>query len=194
MSPGRCNRPASVTAATPSRFAQDEAATPRYNPHNSDRFSSTDFMQSAAGASCNISPVGRHPHKVLFVMQSGDRENSGVAKLGLAFAQSLVRGDYQAAHDILAIELRDDLQPSDLKTHYEQMTSYWTAPADKVEVSHVDPPWASWPGKEERDVGWVFLAIEPHPDDRSATLEGICVRVVDENGRYRITQIEWGRP
>lgn len=118
-------------------------------------------------------------------MESGDRANSAPAKVGLAFAKAIVGGDYVLAHRMLARQLRDDLQPDDLKAHYEQMTSYWDAPADQIEVSYVDPPWASWPGKEESDVGWAYVSIDS---------EQVCVRVVIESGHHLIAQVEWGRP
>jgi hypothetical protein len=68
-------------------------------------------------------------------MGSAGKENPEVARIGLAFAHALAQGRYDAAYELLAPSLRDDLQPHDLKAHYDQMTSYWTAPADKVEVS-----------------------------------------------------------
>jgi len=127
-------------------------------------------------------------------MDSDDCENSAPAKVGLAFAKALVSGEYIAAHRMLARELRDDLQPDDLKSNYEQMTSYFDAPVNRIEVSHVDPPWASWPGKEASDVGWAYVSIDSIPPDAGACLEAICVRVVLESGRHLIAQVEWGRP
>jgi len=127
-------------------------------------------------------------------MLSGDLENSLPAKVGLAFAKALVSGDYLAAHQMLARELRDDLQPDGLKAQYEQMTSYFDAPVNRIKVSHVDPPWSSRPGKEESDVGWAYVSIDSIPPDAGACLEAVCVRVVLESGHYLIGQVEWGRP
>src|SRR4051794_30474542 len=127
-------------------------------------------------------------------MVSDDLENSLPAKVGLAFAKALVSGDYLAAHQMLARELRDDLQPDDLKAHYEDMTSYFGAPVNRIKVSHVDPPGSSWPGKEASDVGWAYVSIYSFPADAGAYLEGVCVRVVLESGHHLIGQVEWGRP
>ena len=50
----------------------DDTPNPgRYNPHRSDRFSSTDFMRSAVTLPASPESFGRTPHKILFVMQHG---------------------------------------------------------------------------------------------------------------------------
>jgi hypothetical protein len=117
-----------------------------------------------------------------------------VAKVGLAFAKALVSGDYVGAHRLLARQLRNNLQPDDLKAHYEQMTSYFDRPVNRIEVSYVDPPGSTWPGKEESDLGWAYVSIDSIPPDAGACLEAVCVRVVFESGHRLIAQVEWGRP
>ena len=126
-------------------------------------------------------------------MQLGDPENSDAAKVGFAFARALASGEYDVAHTLLAAELRDDLQPSDLETHFEEMTSYWSGPAEKIEV-YVDAPASEPPGKDARDVGWAYVSIASNSLRYGRCLEAVFVRVVRDSGRNLIAQVEWGRP
>ncbi len=127
-------------------------------------------------------------------MPSANHENSDVAEVGLSFAQLLVSGDYKAAHGLLNALLQKELLPSDLKANYDQMTSYWTATANKVEVDFVNPADSEWPGKGEGDIGWAFVSIDSRHRDDGDCLESIAVRVVCEAGCNRIAQVVWGRP
>jgi len=124
-------------------------------------------------------------------MEPTESENPEVANVGLMFARALTKGHFEAAFRMLAPSLRDDCQPEDLKALYEQMTSYWTAPADHVELSNVV---GDWPGKEEGDAGWAFVSVDSLSGQGGACLEQVCVRVVELSGQKLIAQIEWGRP
>jgi hypothetical protein len=126
-----------------------------------------------------------------FIIQPVDLEHSPVGKIGLAFANALASGDFESAHRMLVSSLRDDLQPHDLKAQYDEMTSYWTAPADKIELSLVSDANSDWRGKEVRGAGWAFVAINSLA---CSSLEGIYVVVMQEGGQNFIGDIVWGRP
>src|SRR4030095_8052275 len=81
-----------------------------------------------------------------------------VADTGLAFAKSLVAGDYASAHTMLSESLRRELSAGDLKAHYAQMISYTEGPPDTIEVGQIFEP-------SERDgvpnsLGWAFVSID----------------------------------
>jgi hypothetical protein len=90
---------------------------------------------------------------------------------------------------MLAPPLRDHLKAPELRARYEQMTGYWTAPADSITLINLDE--APWTGKGEDDVAWVFVGIDSLA---CSGLEAVNVRIAREDGRYFIAQIEWGRP
>src|SRR5690348_16802445 len=118
-------------------------------------------------------------------------EDFRAAEVAMSFARALAKGDFDAAYRLLAPSLRDDLSLSDLRSHYEQMTSYWNAPADSVELRSVDNEGVDWPGKDEHDMAWAFIAIDSLA---CSGLEAINVRVVREAGRCFVGEIVWGRP
>jgi len=126
-------------------------------------------------------------------MEPNESENPEVAKIGLAFARALANGQFDIAYEMLAPSLRNKCQPKDLKSDYEQMTSYWDAPADHVEFKSVGESFDDWPEKGEKDLGWAFVAIASHSES-GAFLEAVNVRVVDVSGRRLIAEIVWGRP
>src|SRR5690348_7075909 len=126
-------------------------------------------------------------------MEPEQSENPEAATIGLAFARALVNGQFDIAYEMLAPSLRNKCQPEDLKSDYEQMTSYWDAPADHVEVTSVGETSDDWPEKDEKDSGWVFVAIDSNSGSW-AWLEAADVRVVDVSGRKLIAEIVWGRP
>jgi hypothetical protein len=114
-------------------------------------------------------------------MQPQDAHQSPAAKVAVAFATSLVAGDFENAHRMLVAELRDDMQPADLRSHYVQMTGYWDAPADTIELASIDDEWA-------------FVSIDSRPPDRGSCLEAVTLRMVEESAQFRIAEIIWGRP
>jgi hypothetical protein len=123
-----------------------------------------------------------------------DQEESPAAQVGLAFTRALAAGKYQAAHRMLVSSLRDELRPSDLKTHYEGMTSYWTAPVDEIKLGSVFYENIEGTGRKENEAAWADVAIYAHPPDDGVEHEAILVRVVRESGQNLIGQVVWGRP
>ena len=114
-------------------------------------------------------------------MASQDSTSSEVARIGLAFAEALVRGDWSAAHAMLVPSLRDGWQPSDLHREFEAMTSYWDRTAESIE-----------PGRADSDR--VYVAIYSKSEDFGIVQEAVEVRVVQHTGRWLIDDIVWGRP
>lgn len=104
-----------------------------------------------------------------------------VARVAVAFAEALARGDWAAAHAMLAPSLRDHLQPSDLKWQFDQMTSYWDKPVTSVALGSAD---------SER----AYVAIYSDSESCGIVQESVDVRVVRNGGRRLIDHIVWGRP
>ncbi len=71
-------------------------------------------------------------------MQPEHPAETEVTRVALAFATALARGEWSAAHSMLAPRLRDDWQPADLQRMYGKMTSYWDKPATSVEIGIAD--------------------------------------------------------
>ncbi|MDR3637004.1 MAG: hypothetical protein P4L84_24585 [Isosphaeraceae bacterium] len=101
--------------------------------------------------------------------------------MALAFAKALARGDWSAAHSMLAPSLRGGWQPSDLKRAFGAMTSYWEKPANSVELGVTD---------SER----AHVAIYSLSEWAGTVQEAVDVRVINEDGRWLIDDIVWGRP
>jgi hypothetical protein len=106
---------------------------------------------------------------------------SEVTRVAVAFADALVRGDWPAAHAMLAPSLRDDWQPSDLQGEFASMTSYWDKPPTSTELAMAD---------SER----AYVAIYSVSESYGTVQEAVDVRVVNEDGRWLIDDIVWGRP
>lgn len=123
--------------------------------------------------------------------KSAAQQPSLIGNVALAFARALVAGEYTAAQALLASSVHGELKPSDLKAQYEQMTGYWAAPADDITLICVRGP-TEWDGKD--DVGWAVVAIYSHPPNDSVAQEAVSVRVTNEAGQLRISDIVWGRP
>jgi hypothetical protein len=106
---------------------------------------------------------------------------SEVARVAVAFAEALARGDWSAAHAMLAPSLRDDWPASDLKREFAEMTSYWDKPPTSVKLGHAD---------SER----AYVAIYSESASYGTVQEAVDVRVIDDNGHWLIDDIVWGRP
>lgn len=117
-----------------------------------------------------------------------ETNNTPAGKLGFAFAQSIVNGEYATAHTMLSKTLRREVRPQDLASRYKEMIEYGEGPPDLIEVINVDSM-DGWPSKQGRDVGWAYVAI--CGDGYS---EAISVVVAEEDGREVIREVEWGRP
>ena len=119
-------------------------------------------------------------------MQEAD--NTPAGKLGFAFAQAIVRGEFAEAHALLSNGLSQEMSPQDLESSYYAMIEYGEGPPDLIQVIQVDDM-HGWPSRQERDVGWAYVAI--CGDGYS---EAVSVVVAEEAGREVIRMVEWGRP
>lgn len=115
-------------------------------------------------------------------MQPVEPTDKHVARVGLAFAESLIRHDWATARSYLSAAFLDENnQPADLERDYKNMTAYWDKPVESVKLASADSEWA-------------FVAIDSTSADNGCVSEAVCVRVELEAGQPRITRIIWGRP
>ena len=114
--------------------------------------------------------------------------NTAAGKLGFAFAQAVVNGEFAAAHALLSDSLRQQMRPQDLESSYYAMIEYGEGPPNLIEVIQVDEM-HGWPSRQDGDVGWAYVAI--CGDGYS---EAVSVVVAEEAGREVIRMVEWGRP
>jgi hypothetical protein len=106
---------------------------------------------------------------------------SEVARVAMAFVEALVRGDWPAAHAMLAPPLRDQCPPGALHRQYAAMTSYWDKPPESLKLASAD---------SER----AYVALYSTSETVGTVQEGVDVSVVRQDGRWLIDDIVWGRP
>lgn len=106
--------------------------------------------------------------------------------VALAFAENIVAGDFNAAHGMLAPALGEKVSPAQLQAEYEGMIEYGGGPPDYVGVVGT---LEEWPARQEGDVAWVYVTI-----DGEGYVEAVYVLIAEEQGRFVIREIEWGRP
>ena len=117
-----------------------------------------------------------------------EANNTLAGKLGFAFAQAIVRGEFVEAHAMLSTALRQEVRPQDLESSYNAMIEYGEGPPNLIEVINVETM-EEWPSRQEQDVGWAYVAI---CGDRYS--EAVSVVVAEEAGCKVIRMVEWGRP
>ena len=101
----------------------------------------------------------------------------------LRFSRALVAGDFAAAHSLLEDPLSSELSPEQLRMHFQQMTDYWSGPAQRTEIMNA---LTEWPDRQHDDAGWAYAAILG--PDFSEAVAGVVTK------RGRIRKLEWGRP
>ena len=106
---------------------------------------------------------------------------SAVTRVGVAFAEALARGDWSSAHEMLVPWLRDDWQASDLMREFGEMTSYWDKPPTEVKLGLADSARA-------------YVAIYSESASHGTIQAAVDVRVIQDDGRWLIDDIVWGRP
>ncbi len=110
------------------------------------------------------------------------------SKLALAFANALVAGAFDLAHDMLADAIKAEYSSSSLQQTYQNMINYFLVPPALTSVEYRMDDW-QYPPKQTADIGWAYVSI--HSDCEG---EGVTVIVCKEQDRYAIRHIEWGRP
>ena len=106
--------------------------------------------------------------------------------VGFAFANALVAGEYNFAHNMLCASLRAELSPAELKEKFESMIAYGRSAPNSVEVLEA---FNDWPDKEALDIGWAYVAI-----NGDGFCEAVTVIVTQEETKPVIRDIDWGRP
>jgi hypothetical protein len=107
-----------------------------------------------------------------------DRETP-YGQVALEFAIALVTGKY------LSSALRKEWTPDILQGTYLEMIEYFQSSPNKISLEVVDTssPYA------ESDRGWVYVSI-----NEDGNGEAVTVIVGNEDGKYLIQELEWGRP
>jgi hypothetical protein len=105
--------------------------------------------------------------------------------VGYEFAQALVNGEYDKAHEMLSADLKAEYPTTRLKQRYEKMASLFQL------EPHTDWDWIevmdnSDLRNEGLDAeGWAYVAIGS---------EAVTVTVKPFGADYLITELIWGRP
>jgi hypothetical protein len=113
-----------------------------------------------------------------------DRETP-YGQVALEFAIALVTGKFKEAHFYLSSALRKEWTPNILQGTYLEMIEYFQSSPNKISLEVVDTssPYA------ESDRGWVYVSI-----NEDGNSEAVTVIVGNEDGKYLIQELEWGRP
>jgi hypothetical protein len=114
-----------------------------------------------------------------------------VIEVAMAFAHALVAGEFAAARRMLTNSLQNETSVDELQENYDPMTSYWDGPPDTVKVGMVLPPHET--NGIPEGIGWVFVNIDRHGSE-GALLEGVGLLMTEEDSRFAIKHIQWGRP
>ena len=111
------------------------------------------------------------------------------SKVAVAFASSLIRGDFDAAHALLAPELRATFSPEALSERLHQMYSGY-ADGEPTGINFDEEfTMENFAGKRPGDIGWAYVSI--HGEDWT---EAVAVAVGEIGDQLLVTGIEWGRP
>jgi hypothetical protein len=115
------------------------------------------------------------------------------------FAKALARGDFKSAYEMQSNKLKSSVTENNLKTSYDEMTSYADDESDdgqgavahaiQIPETSVDNTMTEWPNKLKDDLGWVYVSITADNFN-----EAVSVVVSKENGNFVIREVEWGRP
>jgi hypothetical protein len=106
--------------------------------------------------------------------------------VGFKFAQALVMGEYDKAHEMLNEELKIQYPAVSLKKHFESMTSY-AQPGEVLDVMVMNN---SEIGAGTGDAeGWAYIPISGN-----CWSEAIAITAKPFGAEYLITDLMWGRP
>ena len=104
------------------------------------------------------------------------------------FGRAIAQGDFAAAHSLLTEGAQTAHSPESLKQAVEDMTAVGDGPITDVDLVG-ECILEDWPGKQEGDVGYVYVALTG-----DGFSEAVTVTLTSEAGRLRIRDLEWGRP
>jgi hypothetical protein len=102
-------------------------------------------------------------------------------QVALKFAIALLNGDFEDAHSFLGSAIRDEWTPVLLQETYKKMVEHFYIPPTEVSVDVVDTI--------EPDSAWVYVSFFAE-----GNAEAVTVIIDNENDKYLIQELEWGRP
>ena len=105
-------------------------------------------------------------------------------QVALKFSTDLLNRQFEEAHSLLGTPICSDWTPSLLQKTYEEMIEYFEIPPNEVSVDVVDESLAT-----KADSAWVYVSIIGE-----GNAEAVTIIVSNEQGRYLIQELEWGRP
>ena len=106
----------------------------------------------------------------------------------LQFGRAIAQGDFVGAHALLTRQAQELHPPEALKQAVEQMIAIGDGPIEQVGLVN-ECILEDWPGKQEADVGYVYVALTG-----DGFCEAVTVTLTTEAGRICIRELEWGRP
>ncbi len=104
------------------------------------------------------------------------------------FGDLTAKADYVSAHALLTRRAQATHSPGDFRQAVESMTEYAPGPIQEVLVMS-DFILEDWPAKQQGDVAIVYVSLTG--DD---FCEAVTVTLAQEDGNFRIRDLEWGRP
>jgi hypothetical protein len=103
--------------------------------------------------------------------------------VGLRFAEGLLAGDYETAHQLLSVDLKLQYPIAALKENFERMMSHAHAPSDVPEIEVMDNGDL---GDSALDAeGWAYIPIWS---------EAVTITARPFGPDHLITDLIWGRP
>lgn len=120
------------------------------------------------------------------VALSSPEDEAITRRTGVAFAEHLVAGRFEQAHQMLGRELAARWTPATLRDRYQEMVAYGDGPI--IVPGHTEHL-ARWPDRQPKDHGWIYVSITG-----TGFAEAVTVVVTNQDGAPRIRQLEWGRP
>lgn len=106
----------------------------------------------------------------------------GLCLTAIQFGTLLTTREFEAAHQLLAPELAADVSPGELEHEYDEMIVHF-------DTENVDPVPDALQLVDEDDFGkWIYVPIEGDGE-----LEAIILAIQLVDGKYVITDIEWGK-
>ena len=104
------------------------------------------------------------------------------------FGRLIAQGDYAAAHSLLTEDARRVHSPANLKKAVEEMIAIGDGPITEVALMS-ECILEDWPDKRERDVGYVYVAL-----NGNGFCEAVTLTLAREGDEIRIREVEWRRP
>jgi hypothetical protein len=106
-------------------------------------------------------------------------------QIALKFSTALLKGEFEEAYSFLGSTLREIWTPTLLQETYEGMIEYFEMPPDEIEVILIDTE------VTDNQAGKASFYVSIHGESGA---EAVIPMVVNENGKYSIQELEWGRP